>query len=68
MKSKCSPYEVSLIPSISWTNKTCLRISLLLSTYCKLEKISSNSARFVQIRLRVGTNNIKLYQFETDLL
>ena len=31
-------------------------------------KISPDSVRFVQIRLRVGTNNIKLYQFGTDLL
>lgn len=31
-------------------------------------KISPDSARFVQIRLRVGTNSIKLYQFGTDLL
>ena len=30
-------------------------------------KISPDSVRFVQIRLRVGTNNIKLYQFGTDL-
>ena len=31
-------------------------------------KISPDSVRFVQIRLRVGTNSIKLYQFGTDLL
>ena len=31
-------------------------------------KITPDSARFVQIRLRVGTNSIKLYQFGTDLL
>lgn len=31
-------------------------------------KISPDSVRFVQIRLRIGTNSIKLYQFGTDLL
>ena len=31
-------------------------------------KITPDSVRFVQIRLRVGTNSIKLYQFGTDLL
>lgn len=36
--------------------------------YCKIEKISPDSVRFVLIRFRVGTNSIKLYQFGTDLL
>ena len=30
-------------------------------------EISPDSVRFVQIRLRVGTNSIKLYQFGTNL-
>lgn len=34
----------------------------------KYNKISPDSARFVQIRLRVGINSIKLYRFGTDLL
>ena len=40
-----------------------------LPVKCVLQnkRISPDSVRFVQIRLRVGTNSIKLYQFGTDL-
>ncbi len=54
----------------------CLINRNLFYSNCKLpvkyvlqnRKISPDSVRFVQIRLRVGTNSIKLYQFGTDLL
>lgn len=41
-----------------------------LPVKCVLQnkRISPDSVRFVQIRLRIGTNSIKLYQFGTDLL
>lgn len=47
-----------------------LRIKRKLPVKCVLQnrKISPDSVRFVQIRLRVGTNSIKLFQFGTDLL
>ena len=41
-----------------------------LPVKCVLQnkRVSPDSVRFVQIRLRIGTNSIKLYQFGTDLL
>ena len=48
-----------------WLTKEC---KLPVKCVLQNKRISPDSVRFVQIRLRIGTNSIKLYQFGTDLL
>ena len=46
----------------------CILRKLPVKCVLQNKRVSPDSVRFVQIRLRIGTNSIKLYQFGTDLL